>query len=414
MLKSFSIILLAFLVSSGIAANAEDILWMSDYSVLTARLHPTKDFVYSSQEGLGIIKRDKFTGDSLELISDFPARSIEFSKNGKMLAAGDTKGKMLVLDVETKEILMEEQLEVTDVSGFLSIEDIEFSPNSEYLAFATWEDGFRLYETQTFKLVEEIHFTFNFHKWGLQELGIKDISFDYQSKNISISVIGYDEAPSTIYIYNTIKGNYEKLTYSDYAKFNPVNDELYVNNPSGIWIYKSLDKEPELLEWNMNRFTVSENGNYLIRWWGPSGFEVIDLNKRKSIYNKVHTYNGQEIGWQYANMDHSERYFLLEDGAILMHDRGYPLAVNENIKVKKLEVYPNPTTNQVFLPCEYFIPRENIKVFDEGGREVTYLVQINTNEEGITLILDKLAKGMYILQIVYANEAVSYKILKGE
>jgi tricorn protease-like protein len=108
MRKHISTFLLAFLVYSGIAANAQDILWMSDYSVLTARFHPTEDYVYTSQEWLGIVKRDKFTGDSLELISDFPAMSMEFSKDGKMLAAGNDKGKLLVLDVETKETLMEE------------------------------------------------------------------------------------------------------------------------------------------------------------------------------------------------------------------------------------------------------------------------------------------------------------------
>ncbi len=188
------------------------------------------------------------------------------------------------------------------------------------------------------------------------------------------------------------------------------------------------------------------------------GFKLFDIGQNK-IINSSFDIGNTQLGWSTVALFKNENYILNSSGdririwdildKKLLHEQefydldqmvyrwGNPiigrkdnLILGSNISgmsaayyyfdssiVEDLEetvLYPNPTTNQVFLPCEYFIPRENIKVFDEGGREVTYLVQINTSEEGITLNLDKLAKGMYILQIVYANEAVSYKIIKGE
>jgi hypothetical protein len=62
-----------------------------------------------------------------------------------------------------------------------------------------------LYETQTFKLVEEKQFNFNSHKWGMTELSVNNISFNNSGNKIAISVGGYgDEYLPIIYIYSTI------------------------------------------------------------------------------------------------------------------------------------------------------------------------------------------------------------------
>ncbi len=150
-----------------------------------------------------------------------------------------------------------------------------------------------------------------------------------------------------------------------------------------------------------------KNINYLLLTRNDLCF-IYDLNHKNIIYNEAHHYT---YSWPSPIISREDIII----GAAYQLSAGkyyFDSSIVEDLEVTVL--YPNPTTNQVFLPCEYFIPRENIKVFDEGGREVTYLVQINSNEEGITLILDKLAKGMYILQLVYADTAISYKLIKGE
>lgn len=417
MRKHIPTFLLAFLVYSGIAASAQDILWMSDYSVLTARFHPTEDYVYTSQEGLGIVKRDKFTGDSLELISDFPAKNIEFSKDGKMLAAGNTKGKLLVLDIETKEVLMEEQLEVTHSSGLLVINDIEFSNDSKYLAFACAYQGFRLYETQTFKLATDKLFPFKFEKWGWKNLDVLGISFNNNTKDIALSVGGYDDAPSTIYIYNTIAGTYKRLVESDYATFNPVNDELYVNNANGIWIYKSLDKEPELLECKIYRFGISEDGQYLLNWTGNNGLNVLNLSTKTEImsYTQPHpTLPNVNMTYYSVHTDPNDRYFLLRNAKVAILDRGYPLTVNENIKVKKLEVYPNPTATNIDYSYSLEENAElSIYINDIEGKTVKSIFheyQVSGEHNGSEDISD-LAQGTYFLIIESAGAISSNKFV---
>ncbi len=149
------------------------------------------------------------------------------------------------------------------------------------------------------------------------------------------------------------------------------------------------------------------NINYLLLTRNDFCF-IYDLNKKNIIYNEAHHYT---YGWP-SPIISKEDVIIGASHQLSSGKYYFDSSIVEDLEETVL--YPNPTTNQVFLPCKYFIPRENIKVFDEGGREVTSLVQINTNEEGITLNLDNLVKGMYILQVVYANEAVSYKIIKGE
>jgi hypothetical protein len=211
-----------------------------------------------------------------------------------------------------------------------------------------------------------------------------------------------------------ISGVYSYLVSSNYAKFNSVNDELYVNNSEGIWIYKSLDKKPELLEWQMNRFTVSTDGNDLIRWWAPAGVEVIDIIEQKSIYYKVHTFNGQEMSWQDANFDYSKRYFLLENNKILILDRGYPLTVKENIKVKKLEVYPNPTATNIDYSYTLEENAElSIYINDIEGKTVKSIFdeyqtsgEYNGSED-----ISNLAQGTYFLVIESAGSISSNKFV---
>ncbi len=172
-------------------------------------------------------------------------------------------------------------------------------------------------------------------------------------------------------------------------------------------INSAFDQYDSQLGWSTVAFFKNEN--YILNT-SREIVKILDIMENKIVFSAL---NSDNYIWSDPIITKSDNLIIGASQLSLSAGKySFDSSIVENLEETIL--YPNPTTNQVFLPCEYFIPRENIKVFDKGGREVTYLVQINTNEEGITVILDKLAKGMYILQIVYADTAISYKLIKGE
>jgi len=95
---------------------------------------------------------------------------------------------------------------------------------------------------------------------------------------------------------------------------------------------------------------------------------------------------------------------------IYMQYKDTDSAINE-IEEKKINIYPNPIKNIVYIYPKEALQIDNIKVFDVKGK---MLLQQNTknNNAPIQLDLSILSNGVYILQIQGKDFIVEKKVWK--
>ncbi len=72
-----------------------------------------------------------------------------------------------------------------------------------------------------------------------------------------------------------------------------------------------------------------------------------------------------------------------------------------------IRIYPNPTTNKIFISNETSITINNIKVMDMMGK--TILEDTNNFSE---INLQSVQNGIYFLSITSDNKTTNYKIIK--
>lgn len=405
-----------------------------DKNVFTLRfINNDEEFVAGSNVDLAVHNSE--TGELLRRIPEIDASKFELMKGGQTALV--LSGASLVkVDLNEMNIIQEETLPTVKDGWEIRYKniDVDNDRNNIYLNLEyqfndagnySYYHEIRVYDaeslTEKFELTTENQHNNYFYIFAISP---DNRYFASVSEGHSRLFVWETETNKLVVDYPLMPESSNEWGNPADLEFSPSDsDLLYV---SGAFRHHSNDEDHQgffIFDINKktiidNTFNVSglqhsgiinffNNTNYLLLTRNDFCF-IYDLNKKNIIYNEAHHYT---YGWPSPIISKEE---IIIGASYQLSSGKYFFDSSIVEDLEETVLYPNPTTNQVFLPCEYFIARENIKVFDEGGREVTSLIQINTNEEGITLILDKLAKGMYILQIVYAGTAISYKIIKGE
>ena len=108
-------------------------------------------------------------------------------------------------------------------------------------------------------------------------------------------------------------------------------------------------------------------------------------------------------------------YPLLPSGNILVSDMQYGLFVfrltENNTQIQENTesiIFPNPCTNNINIHM-YSDELKKIKIYDLYGKEI---LSNETNQQQISIGLDHIKNGIYILQINSLNEAIEYRVIK--
>ncbi len=394
-----------------------------------------EEFVAGSNVDLAVHNSE--TGELLRRIPEIDASKFELMKGGQtaLVLSG---ARLVKVDLNEMNIIQEETLPTVKDGWEIRYKNIavDNDRNNIYLNLEyqfndagnySYYHEIRVYDaeslTEKFELTTENQHNNYFYIFAISP---DNRYFASVSEGHSRLFVWETETNKLVVDYELVPQTTEKWGSPGDLKFSPSNsDLLYISgifkhnstdeNHMGFFIF-SIDKNSII----NNSFDIKGNqyGGGTIDFFKEETFIlttlslqtiIIDISNKISLYDKENDYH---YGWFRPIISTKDVIIGSSPYNISSGKYFFDSSIVEDLEGTVL--YPNPTTNQVFLPCKYYIPRENIKLFDEGGREVTYLVQINTNEEGIALILDKLAKGMYILQIVYADTAISYKLIKGE
>ena len=84
----------------------------------------------------------------------------------------------------------------------------------------------------------------------------------------------------------------------------------------------------------------------------------------------------------------------------------------ERQKVKRLNVYPNPVTNEVRIELPATTGRTSVAVFDYTGKQIMKK-DIAINNQSFTILqVGNLAAGTYTIQVYLNNELYIGKIVK--
>ncbi|MEZ5017422.1 MAG: T9SS type A sorting domain-containing protein [Flavipsychrobacter sp.] len=87
-----------------------------------------------------------------------------------------------------------------------------------------------------------------------------------------------------------------------------------------------------------------------------------------------------------------------------------PTTITKAIGDKAIKVYPSPTSGLVNIELSQGYENAELKVYDMMGK----LLQVNIKQQGAvrTVDLSQFASGTYMIQVIYGEQASSYKVLK--
>ncbi|MEZ5017421.1 MAG: T9SS type A sorting domain-containing protein [Flavipsychrobacter sp.] len=89
---------------------------------------------------------------------------------------------------------------------------------------------------------------------------------------------------------------------------------------------------------------------------------------------------------------------------------GGTTTISNNVLVPNIRVYPSPTSGLVNIELSQGYENAELKVYDMMGK----LLQVNIKQQGAvrTVDLSQFASGRYTIQVIYGEQASSYKVLK--
>jgi hypothetical protein len=82
--------------------------------------------------------------------------------------------------------------------------------------------------------------------------------------------------------------------------------------------------------------------------------------------------------------------------------------------VQKLNVYPNPATEQLNLQMEVSVPQETtIRMFNLTGKTVySEKIQLNSGTQNHSIDISKVVPGLYFIQLTSGQKTVTSKVVK--
>lgn len=77
----------------------------------------------------------------------------------------------------------------------------------------------------------------------------------------------------------------------------------------------------------------------------------------------------------------------------------------------QIQVYPNPTNNDIYIEWKKEIPNGNLSIYDKTGRLI-YTNNITQNTDYIHFNTNKLPSGIYIIQLQSAQHVAIKRFVK--
>lgn len=152
-------------------------------------------------------------------------------------------------------------------------------------------------------------------------------------------------------------------------------------------------------------FELSDRGHDGLSYWansaqGSGSIRIFILNENNQIQGL------KNFGSDFGNVLH---YNFTIDKKL----GDYPnTGLAEKDKMRSLEVYPNPTSNQVNLELIGLEDAEAIELLDISGRTLKEQRLSGTNFQEITVDLTKLPAGIYVVQTRGAQKNLQQRIIK--
>ncbi|MEI8203722.1 MAG: CehA/McbA family metallohydrolase [Bacteroidota bacterium] len=182
-----------------------------------------------------------------------------------------------------------------------------------------------------------------------------------------------------------------------FADINQTNQFNYMMGDNIADINSSINFKVNLIGSQSNlTFQVIKNGVPLYNQPlsispSDSSIEFSDIPGQKSFYRIELLSNGSPISWT------NPIYFGYETPEVA--------SINNNSELSKIEIYPNPTNDDVYIRNKTNEPI-NIKLYNIHGAT---LANVSSSEETIKIDLETYSKGIYFIKI---NDSKTFKIIK--
>lgn len=100
------------------------------------------------------------------------------------------------------------------------------------------------------------------------------------------------------------------------------------------------------------------------------------------------------------------------DAAKALVINNIPSSINANSLNTKVEVYPNPVAETLYVTCDFSAKKTTYKLYTANGSKAYDSTEDTKQDEPKAINVASLAKGVYILQITNENGSTTHRIVK--
>lgn len=429
--------LFAFFIMFAGAKAENKILWEVQNpagGIFVCKFIPDNNYIIHSQGNKGeLVVRDAQTGSTL-LKSDtmffkHPIKDLNFSEDGTKIIATDNY-KIAILDIKTLAIISEITINEEILNSIPQNRIIKFASfynndQSIIVAFTGTFGAPHFYgsvelvsieaeDAKQQKLIPETNFQHG-GDYFVQSPDRKYVAFAIMNKIIIFDLIKQQLLWSFENTQSTEDWACSGLEFSTNSNFLSVKDKSLVFSITKNSIIKSYDSE----FW-LNNKIFSEKAGVILkdnnRMLMPDrSLSVISLTSEQ--ITKLYTTPlapSWDRGWNTIDISNDENSILVSDiYSIRMHQvTDWTANVNDNIK-QVCVIYPNPTTNKIYLNTNGQTPKV-VNILDISGKLISKNSKfIFSNEKSIEVLVDNLQSGAYIIQMqMESGEVTNTKFVK--
>ncbi len=255
----------------------------------------------------------------------------------------------------------------------------------------------------TFDFINGVNLTWNDNSSDEEDVlvykSVDNLNYDLL-ETLDVDAVSYVDAAvelGTSYYYKTsIKVGLFESEYSDVLEFTtPVTASL--NAPSNLSLtfingainLDWVDSDTELAGFEVYKLQEDEVDYELISTQSELSYTDSDVDFGNSYFYKVRAYNSFEFS-EFST------------------EQGYTIASTTNLNANSLEIYPNPTTGELFI-LNGQEKIEWVKVINSGGQVVFVLDSAISTDNGINL--SNLSRGLYSVMIKSNQNISTHRIV---
>ena len=271
---------------------------------------------------------DTTTNDLLMTINsqDLEGFDIDWSNDGRYIAAGNHAGEVLIFDAESGE----EFRRFTDIDQ-LQINSIQFTTDSQYVIASFGSPWTGLYydvppyitiwDIESGEVIKQIEFPAGeeTQNWGIYQIIVNDAN--------SLAYIAVEDTYTSILAFLVDLESAEIIHEFPYelsgvADFTPDGRQLVIGNSTGMIHVISVETGEVIRHWqsldsNMWRgLTISPNGKYLATGSGPDAFEAAISLWDFQTGELLHRYIGHDIQSFITDIDFNTDSTLISSTSI--------------------------------------------------------------------------------------------------